>query len=64
MLGSYIINNKEMVTIASTTIKLTMPVFEELKEIQNRLITERKRHVSFTEVVQDLLAAYYEKHVK
>lgn len=38
-----------------------MPVFEELKAIQTKLIEERKRHVTFTEVVQDLLVAYYEK---
>ena len=38
-----------------------MPVFEELKAIQTKLIEERKRHVTFTEVMQDVLAAYYEK---
>jgi hypothetical protein len=52
----------EMMSIASTSIKITMPVFEELKAIQTKLIEERKRHVTFTEVVQDLLVAYYEKH--
>lgn len=49
-------------TIASTSIKITMPVFDELKTIQMKLIEERKRHVTFTEVVQDLLAAYYAEH--
>ncbi len=54
----------EVMSIASTSIKLTMPVFDELKAIQTKLIEERKRHVTFTEVVQDLLTAYYEKHGK
>ncbi|HXY87139.1 MAG TPA: hypothetical protein VEG44_01725 [Candidatus Acidoferrales bacterium] len=50
--------------IPSTSIKITMGVFEELKAIQEKLTKERKRHVTFTEVVQDLLVAYYGKEGK
>ena len=39
--------------IESTSIKIAMPVFNELKAIQTKLIEERKRHITFTEVVQD-----------
>jgi len=47
-----------MVQIPSTTIKISKGLFEDLKVIQERLTIERKRRVTHTEVIQELLMAY------